>query len=70
MGASDAEQSGSETDSAGGTPEIKLTLLDDRPTTRDKLDLDSYAGALESLIVGDLASSPFTIAINAPWGAG
>ena len=51
----------------------KVRFLNDQPLADDALDqlgLDAYAGALENLIGGEIAATPFTVAINAPWGAG
>jgi hypothetical protein len=57
----------------GSRVEDALQLLNDRPVdthASDLLGLDAYAGALEYLIAGDIAATPFTVAIHAPWGAG
>jgi hypothetical protein len=53
-------------------PEPELLLLADRPVEkggRDLLGFEDYAQSL-AVILNDRVATPFTMSINAPWGAG
>ncbi|MDC3379519.1 KAP family NTPase, partial [Planctomycetota bacterium] len=54
-------------------PPIQMRMLSDRPVTdvsEDLLDFNAYAQALAGLVDNPETETPFTFAINAPWGAG
>lgn len=56
----------------GASPAVRFSILSDSPNLgeSDPLDSEAVAHQLEQLILGSQASTPFTVSVEAGWGAG